>query len=158
MTRTLARRRFLILGAAALATACTPGTTAKPSAPAASAVPPLGAHPARGIWPAPYHAAPQQVRDAYTWAATHENILRYVPCYCGCVADGHKNNYDCFVRDTAANGWILMDLHGLSCGTCVAITLESAAMIEKGLTVRQIRSAIDARWAGTGPATRTPLP
>jgi len=155
--RTLARRRFLVLGAAALATACAPAVQAANSR-TTSARPPLAAHPARGIWPAQYHAAPQQVRDAYAWAATHENVLRYIPCFCGCVADGHQSNYDCFVSDTPVNGWITMDLHGLRCGTCVAITLESAAMIEKGLTVRQIRSAIDARWAATGPATRTPLP
>jgi hypothetical protein len=154
----LSRRRFLVLGAAVLATACSGPVRAKPSSSPATARPPLAAHPIRGIWPAEYQAAPQQVQGAYAWAAMHENILRYIPCYCGCVAEGHNSNYDCFVQGAAVNGWITMDLHGLSCGTCVAITLESAAMIEKGLTVRQIRSAIDARWSATGPATRAPLP
>jgi hypothetical protein len=157
VTRTLDRRRFLVLIGAGLATACTPIAQTSPS-PTASAIPPLGANPTRGIWPAQYHAAPQPVRDAYAWAATHENILQYIPCYCGCGANGHRNNYDCFVRAKAANGWITMDLHGLSCGTCVSITLETAAMTAKGLTVRQMRTTIDARWSATGPSTPTPLP
>ena len=157
VTRRLGRRRFLVLVGAGLATACTPVAQTRPS-PTASAVPPLGANPTRGIWPIQYQRAPQPVRDAYAWAATHENILQYIPCYCGCGANGHRNNYDCFVSAKAASGWITMDLHGLSCGTCVAITLETAAMTAKGLTVRQMRSAIDARWSATGPSTPTPLP
>jgi hypothetical protein len=146
-----------VVVAAALASACAPALQTKPDA-QVSVVPPLGAHPVRGIWPAKYHSAPQPVRDAYSWAAMHENILRYIPCFCGCAADGHKSNYDCFVSDRTLNGWITMDLHGLSCGTCVSITLETAAMTAKGQTVRQIRAAIDARWSATGPSTPTPLP
>jgi hypothetical protein len=62
------------------------------------------------------------------------------------------------VKSREQGGWITMDLHGLNCGTCVSITLETALMTEKGLTVRQMRTAIDARWASTGPSTPTPLP
>lgn len=153
----LGRRRLLVVAGALLASACTPTVQAKPSSPA-SPISPLGANPTRGIWPSQYQSAPQPVRDAYAWAATHENILRFIPCYCGCGADGHKNNYDCFVRGQAVNGWITMDLHGLNCGTCVSITLETAAMTARGLTVRQMRTAIDARWSATGRGTPTPLP
>ena len=157
VTGTLGRRRLLVLAGAVVATACTPVGQARPG-PTASVMPPLAANPTRGIWPIQYRSAPQPVRDAYAWAATHENILRYIPCYCGCGANGHQNNYDCFVSADVGGGWITMDLHGLSCGTCVSITLETAAMTEKGLTIRQMRAAIDARWSKTGPSTPTPLP
>ena len=157
VTRMLGRRRLLVLVGAVLASACAPTAVTKSSRPP-SPIPPLGANPTRGIWPTEYRNAPQPVRDAYAWAAAHENILRVIPCYCGCGADGHKNNFDCFVRSRETNGWITMDLHGLNCGTCVAITLETASMTEKGLTVRQMRTAIDARWSATGPSTPTPLP
>lgn len=157
VTGTLGRRRVLVLVGAVLVTACTPVGQARPSS-TASVTSPLAANPTRDIWPIQYRSAPQPVRDAYAWAAMHENILRYIPCYCGCGANGHKNNYDCFVSARAANGWITMDLHGLSCGTCVSITLETAAMTAKGMTVRQMRTAIDARWSKTGPSTPTPLP
>lgn len=157
VTRTLGRRRLLVLVGAGLAMACTSGDQTRPR-PTATAIAPLAAHPLRDIWPIEYRSAPQPVRDAYAWAAMHENILRYIPCYCGCGANGHKNNYDCFVSAQAANGWITMDLHGLNCGTCVSIALETAAMTAKGVTLRQMRAAIDARWSKTGPSTPTPLP
>jgi len=157
VTRTLGRRRLLVLVGAGLAMACTPIDQTGPI-PTATPIPPLAAHPLRGIWPSEYRSAAQPVRDAYTWASTHEEILRYIPCYCGCGANGHENNYDCFVSAQAANGWITMDLHGLNCGTCVSITLETAAMTAKGMTVRQMRAAIDARWSKAGPSTATPLP
>ena len=157
VTRTLGRRRLLVLVGTVLASACAPTELTRPRS-QPTLIPPLGANPTRGIWPAQYRSAPQQVRDAYAWAATHENILRYIPCFCGCGADGHKNNFDCFVKSRELSGWITMDLHGLSCGTCVAITLETASMTEQGLTVRQARTAIDARWSATGPSTPTALP
>ena len=38
-----------------------------------------------------------------------------VPCFCGCVADGHKSNLDCFIQsmvtDNAVEGW---DSHGIA--------------------------------------------
>ena len=156
-TSTLGRRRFLVLVGAVLASACAPAALARPTAPPSS-IPPLAANPTRGIWPSQYQEAPQQVRNAYAWAAGHENILAFIPCFCGCGAEGHKNNFDCFVKSRQTGGWITMDLHGLRCGTCVSITLEVASMTEKGLTVRQMRTAIDARWSATGPSTPTPLP
>jgi uncharacterized protein with PCYCGC motif len=156
-TTTLGRRRLLVLVGALVASACAPAALARPTAPS-TPIPPLAANPTRGIWPSQYHSAPRQVRDAYTWAAGHENILSFIPCFCGCGANGHKNNFDCFVESRQTSGWITMDLHGLNCGTCVAITLETASMTEKGLTVRQMRTAIDARWSATGPSTPTPLP
>jgi uncharacterized protein with PCYCGC motif len=157
VTTRLGRRRLLVLVGAVLASACAPAALKRPTAPP-SPIPPLGANPTRGIWPSQYHSAPRQVQGAYAWAAGHENILRYIPCFCGCGADGHTNNFDCFVKSRETGGWITMDLHGLNCGTCVSITLETASMTEKGLTVRQMRTAIDARWSATGPSTPTPLP
>src|SRR5688500_10769367 len=37
------------------------------------------------------------VKLAYEFAARHPEVLNYVPCFCGCEADGHKGNHDCFV-------------------------------------------------------------
>lgn len=57
----------------------------------------------------------QVVRAAYEFAARHPEVLRYVPCFCGCEQDGHRANEDCFVasRDSAGRvtGW---DRHGMT--------------------------------------------
>jgi Protein of unknown function with PCYCGC motif len=151
------RRQFLFSAAAVLVAGCT--------SPAASPAPPnnypaeLAANPAMGVWPAAYRAAPKVVQTAYRYAAVNYETLRFIPCFCGCgLSSGHLNNYDCFVKDTKADGWVILDPHGLDCGTCVGITLDVIAMREQGLTVQAIRAAVDRRWAGTGPSTRTPYP
>ena len=119
----------------------------------------LAAKPASGIWPAAYRAAPKAVQTAYHYAADNYETLRYIPCFCGCgLSAGHVNNYDCFVQAAKPDGWYILDPHGLGCGTCVAITLEVIAMRGQGMTTKAVRTAIDDRWAQTGPSTRTQYP
>ncbi len=88
----------------------------------------------------------------------HSEILHYMPCFCGCGREGHKDNYDCFVREQTAPGTYLLDPHGLTCGVCVGVALDSKALLAQGLSRKAIRSAIDAKWAAAGPPTPTPLP
>lgn len=112
VTSLLGRRRFLTAAGLLIATACAPTApkTAAPTTPAA--LPALGADPKNGIWPAQYQRAPAQVREAYTWAIANEPTLRYIPCYCGCGADGHTSNYTCYVRTALAGGRVILDPHG----------------------------------------------
>ena len=45
------------------------------------------------------------IRDAYAFAANREDIVRYVPCYCGCDrTDHHLSLHDCFVRGHGSDG------------------------------------------------------
>jgi len=42
---------------------------------------------------------PPEIRDAYRFAVLNRETLRYIPCYCGCVNDGHTSNASCYVKD-----------------------------------------------------------
>jgi Protein of unknown function with PCYCGC motif len=57
----------------------------------------------------------EKVQETYIMASTYPEVVAQVPCYCGCVADGHKSNLDCFVKsvgdDNAVQEW---DTHGIS--------------------------------------------
>lgn len=109
------RRRTLLGGLAALAAAgCTaPVATAPSSGPTTATRPdPLLADPPADIWPAAYRAAPEATREAYRYAVAEPDILRWFPCFCGCVADGHESNIDCFVRTRLAGGRVILDAHG----------------------------------------------
>ena len=69
--------------------------------------------------PLPYAAqmsgAPEQVRQAYVFAAQNPGVLGYVPCYCGCELDGHRSNVDCFVESRASDGAVQSwDTHGMT--------------------------------------------
>ncbi len=57
--------------------------------------------------------SPEATRDAYAFAARHPEVLRYVPCFCGCERNGHGSNHDCFVSGRTREGQITWDAHGL---------------------------------------------
>jgi hypothetical protein len=63
----------------------------------------------------PYAAAPPDVVGAvYEFAARRADVLRYVPCFCGCERNGHQDNEDCFVASRDAAGRPEWDAHGLT--------------------------------------------
>jgi hypothetical protein len=54
-----------------------------------------------------------QARAVYEFAAQHPEVLKYVPCYCGCESDGHPHNESCFVKSRDARGNVTeWDIHG----------------------------------------------
>ena len=36
--------------------------------------------------------APDEIREAYRFAVANRDVLRYIPCYCGCGEQGHTSN------------------------------------------------------------------
>lgn len=111
-------RRFSILAVAlsiaagvAFASAQAPAKKAATPAPSQAAqkitfppIPSPGFAPGRPV---------DQTRAVYQFAAEHPEVLKYVPCYCGCESSGHPHNESCFVkrRDQAGNV-VEWDTHG----------------------------------------------
>jgi uncharacterized protein with PCYCGC motif len=136
------------------------GATAKPASPQAlkpastrKSVPPLpnvGFAPVRPM---------DVVRATYDFAAQHPEILKYVPCYCGCGSQGHSANESCFVARRDAKGNVLeWDTHGFGCTICVDVAREAMQLYSSGADVVSIRSAIEKRWSPGNAAGRTPTP
>jgi hypothetical protein len=67
--------------------------------------------------PLPVRPAPRPrdyVLAAYEFAALHPEVLKYVPCYCGCEQSGHQHNESCFIGSRDAQGRVVSwDLHGM---------------------------------------------
>lgn len=84
--------------------ACAPGTS-RPG----DALVPLYANPAKNEWPAEFLQLPAETQAMYRYAVANEATLEWFPCYCGCVAAGHKSNFDCYVREALADGRIRLD-------------------------------------------------
>lgn len=55
--------------------------------------------------------APPTVKEAYRYAIANPEIVSQFPCYCGCGAMGHKNNLECYIKETRADGSIEFDNH-----------------------------------------------
>jgi len=126
-----------LIAASLLASACSQGQTAGPMDPA---------------WPSEVRGAPVVVRQAYAFAHDHTDLLREIPCYCGCGAIGHTSNYDCYIADEAADGTITYDPHALGCSICVDITQDVARLLEEGRSPQEIRASIDSTYARYGPS------
>jgi hypothetical protein len=58
--------------------------------------------------PANIRQAPPNVRDAYRFAIANRDILRQIPCYCGCGAE-HQSNAECYIKEVKPNGEIIFD-------------------------------------------------
>jgi hypothetical protein len=101
----------LVLTGLALLAAQSPARKGATPAPSAAArkityppIPSPGFAPGRPV---------DQARAVYQFAAEHPEVLKYVPCYCGCESTGHPHNESCFVkRRDAAGNVVEWDTHG----------------------------------------------
>ena len=69
----------------------------------------LIAWPADDIWPPEVEQSPPEIREAYKFAVGNYETLQWMPCFCGCVSGGHRNNFDCYVRDVRGDGSVALD-------------------------------------------------
>jgi hypothetical protein len=103
-------------------------------------------------------ARPMEVtRQAYEFAARNPDVIKYVPCYCGCERNGHGSNESCFVRSRDARGGVTWDPHGWGCTICIDVAVEASRMHALGANPQSIRAAIDRKYASQFP-TSTPTP
>ena len=116
------------------------------------ALPPLPVVQFASARPAP------MTRAAYEFAARHPEVLKHVPCFCGCERNGHGNNEDCFIarREGRRKSGVeparhrLRHLHRRRAwprGKCTP----------SGARVADIRRAIDQKYKADYP-TSTPTP
>lgn len=102
--------------------------------------------------PAEMQSAPVVVQQAYQFSAANPDIMKNIPCYCGCGNIGHTSNYDCYVSSVDANGDIAFDNHALGCSICVDITQDVMRMLREGKSPQDARAYIDATYSKYGPS------
>ena len=64
---------------------------------------------AKVTWAAFVMRAGSEVQQLYAFQVTHGELMRYMPRFCGCGADGHRNNRDCYIRAVNADGSVVFD-------------------------------------------------
>lgn len=94
--------------------------------------------------------APVSVQQAYQFAAANPEIMKQMPCYCGCGDIGHTSNYACYVSSVNAQGIITYDNHAIGCSICVDITQDVMRMTRDGKSPGEIRAIIDATYSKYG--------
>ena len=69
----------------------------------------LLAWPAEDRWPELFSKAPASVQDTYRYAVANKDFLQWMPCFCGCVDQGHSSNFDCYVKQVRGDGSVVLD-------------------------------------------------
>lgn len=102
----------------------------------------------------------ENIRLIYQIAGQSTEILEWIPCYCGCGESvGHKSNLNCFIQEKREDGTIVWDDHGTRCLACLEIALQSAKMHKDGMSLKEIRNAIDEAYKeGYAEPTPTKMP
>lgn len=68
------------------------------------------ADPSKVVWPAWMTRAGPEVRRLYEFHLVNGELMRYMPCFCGCQnEDGHRNNRDCYIDTVNADGSVVFD-------------------------------------------------
>lgn len=65
-------------------------------------------------FPEEVRQAAAEIRELYEFAARRPDVLRYMPCFCGCWRDGHRSNYDCFIDEVHPDGRVDIDEMGFT--------------------------------------------
>lgn len=89
----------------------------------------------------------------YQAAVANQDLFKQMPCYCGCGmhAIAHRDLKECFIKPDGT--W---EQHASACQTCVNIAGDVMALKGQGLSTKDIRQNIDAKYSKYGPSTDTP--
>ena len=62
------------------------------------------------VWPDFVLAAGPEVKRLYEFQVVNGDLMRYMPCFCGCdKVDGHRNNRDCYIDRVDPDGTVVFD-------------------------------------------------
>lgn len=105
-------------------------------------------------FPSFVYASPQSLAG-YQVAAEMPEVLRQIPCYCGCGPSlEHKDLRDCFYDDESGG----FDRHAAGCDICGREAVDVKKLHGEGKSIQEIRNIIDERYAKYGEGTDTPFP
>lgn len=96
-------------------------------------------------------AASVEVQKAYRFAAANPDVMKTIPCYCGCDSLGHTSNFDCYVSNVDEYGRITFEEHGLACSTCVDITEDVMNLLRDGKGPEEARAYVETTYGKLAP-------
>ncbi len=102
--------------------------------------------------PIEIQSAPLTVQQAYQFAVENPQILKEIPCYCGCGSMGHTSNYACYIKNDNSPDDLVFDGHALGCSICVDITQDTMDMLDQGMSLSEIQVEIDSIYSAFGPS------
>jgi hypothetical protein len=88
--------------------------------------------------------------SAYRVAVLRPDLLRALPCFCGCVAYSppHHSLLDCFVKPGGG-----FESHAAGCSTCQEEAMAARRWADAGLSAPDVRARVIASFESRGPST-----
>ena len=102
--------------------------------------------------PPEVQGAPAVTQQAYQFAVANPDVMKHIPCYCGCGSMGHTSNYSCYVESVDAAGKVKFDSHALGCSICVDITQDAMRLSKQGKSLQDIKAYVDKTYGQYGPS------
>jgi hypothetical protein len=102
--------------------------------------------------PTEVQMAPVVVQRAYQFASANPEIMKDIPCYCGCGNVGHTSNYSCYVSQVDEKGNITFEHHALGCSICVDITQDVMRLLREGKSPQEAGAYINVTYSKYGPS------
>jgi hypothetical protein len=69
----------------------------------------LLAWPDEDRWPEMFLASSERIQETYRFAVANQDVLQWMPCFCGCGEWGHTSNASCYVQEARGDGSVLLD-------------------------------------------------
>ena len=69
----------------------------------------LLAWPAEDRWPEQFSKTSARIQETYRFAVANQDLLQWMPCFCGCGEWGHTSNASCYVQHVRDDGSVLLD-------------------------------------------------
>ncbi len=115
---------------------------------------------AAGQLPSFLLGTPAFIKEAYQFAVNNQDVLKNIPCYCGCGGMGHESNLSCYLDpshkgDEKTVAWVG---HSAGCDVCLNITQDVMKGLREGRSIQQIRDQVDKDYGDIAPGTPTPYP
>ena len=104
------------------------------------------------MMPDAVRSAASVTQEAYQFAVANPEMLKGIPCYCGCGGMGHTSNYSCYVQSERGSGAPVFDTHALGCSICVDITQDAMRLSKQGKSLQEIRAYVHDTYARFGPS------
>jgi hypothetical protein len=60
-------------------------------------------------WPEQFSKASARIQETYRFAVANQDLLQWMPCFCGCGEWGHTSNASCYVQEVRDDGSVLLD-------------------------------------------------
>ena len=83
---------------------------------------------------------------AYRIAITIPDVLKAMPCTCGCTMIGHTSSKDCFINEDGS-----YSPHAANCDICQDIAIDAFKLYKQGYSIKKMQNILHKKYETNDP-------